>query len=459
VVTHTKQADLSAFDFDAILPGNEPSYFAPFPESSRTCNHISEESAELSDGPKYEIAEIFRHYDAQYREAHSPTVEQLSAMHAIENCRTSVYGFHADVCDECGHIERAYNSCRNRHCPKCQGIAKRLWVRARMDQLLPIPYYHCVFTLPNLIFPLSLYNQKLIYDLLFECASQTLLVFAADERWLGAEIGFYGILHTWSQTLWGHPHIHFIVTGGGLNIDGEWVDLKYKGKFLFPVCAMSKVFRGKFVEGLKRAFNNGELTFPDNMNYLNRYDKFEKWIDRFVRRNWVVHTKAPFAGPEEVVQYIGRYTHRVAISNSRIKSIDDGKIRFSYKDRKNGKGKAKWREMTLPADKFIQRFLWRILPNGYHRIRHYGFLANGKAKKKTEEIRRLLSDEDFTRQHHMNNDLTETQAAYSDDDYAVTCPICKKGKLRPFYVVTGYGKVIKNDPTLIADMIHAHDTS
>ena len=225
--------------------------------------------------PKYEVADIFNLYGEEYRRNNKLTTDQLNVMYAIEHCRTAEYGFHADVCDNCGHIEKAYNSCRNRHCPKCQGIAKRKWVEARINELLPVAHHHATFTLPNQISVLSLHNQKLIYDLLFDAASQTLLFFGDDPKWLGAKIGFYGILHTWSQTLWPHVHLHFIVTAGGLTDNGEWVEPKYKGKFLFPVPALSKVFRGKFIEVLKKAYYAGELVLPDNLK-IKGDDKFEQ---------------------------------------------------------------------------------------------------------------------------------------------------------------------------------------
>ena len=221
--------------------------------------------------------------------------------------------------------------------------------------------------MPGQISHLSLYNQELIYDLLFEASSKTLLTFGEDPTYLGAKIGFYGILHTWSQTLWPHVHIHYIVPAGGLTETGEWIEPKYKGKFLFPVPALSKVFRGKFIEGLKNAYYDGELVIPYDKQDLKKPNKFEQWLDRLVSRNWVVNSKPPFAGPEEIVRYIGRYIHRVAISNSRILSIENGQIRFSYKDNKE-KDKTKiWKKMTLPADQFIERFLLHVLSKRYHR--------------------------------------------------------------------------------------------
>ncbi len=404
-----------------------------FPPQQSSC--YKKQSSQ--DRPKYEVADIFNLYGEEYRQTHNLTQDQLNVIYAISHCRTAAYGFHADICDNCGHIETAYNSCRNRHCPKCQGIARRKWVNKRLNELLPVAYHHAVFTLPNQISVLSLHNQKLIYDLLFDAASQTLLVFGADPGWLGAKIGFYGILHTWSQTLWPHVHIHFIVTAGGLTADGRWIEPKYKGKFLFPVNALSKVFRGKFIEGLKKAYYAGELVLPDNLKELKDTDKFEQWINRLVSRNWVVNSKPPFSGPEEVVRYIGRYTHRVAISNSRILSVENGQVRFSYKDNRE-KDKTKiWKEMTLPADQFIKRFLWHILPPRYHRIRHYGFLNNGEKYANLETIHAFFESQEGV------EGLAEVIT--TDDADGITCPICKKGKLRSFLTTGQYGKILKFD--------------
>ena len=385
----------------------------------------------------HEVADIFRLYGAEYRRTHNLSIEQHNVMYAIEHCRTSAYGFHADICDACGYIESAYNSCRNRHCPKCQGISKRKWVAKRLNELLPVAYHHCVFTLPNRLSLLSLHNRKLIYDLLFDASSQTLLTFGNDPRWLGALIGFYGILHTWSQTLWPHAHTHFIVTAGGLTVDGKWIEPKHKGTFLFPVKALSRVFRGKFIEGLKKAYYAGELVLPDNLKRLDNAGEFERWIDGLVSTNWVVHSKPPFAGPEEVVRYIGRYTHRVAISNHRIISISDGKIRFSYKDNKE-KDKLKiWKEMELPADQFIERFLWHVLPKQYHRIRHFGFLTNNKKDTNIATIRNFFSS---TTQADVQFEKT-----HIEDTDGLACPECGKGRLKSYLVTDKYGRILKLD--------------
>ena len=431
------------------LPHPVPEEFRE-PAGGRRCGRPE---TPIPGRPAFEVADILRLHGDEYRRAHTLTPQQARVMHDIEACRTPELGCHADVCEECGHVEIGHNSCRNRHCPKCQGVAKRRWVAARLGQLMPIPYFHVVFTLPNMIFPLCVCNQKLTYDLLFESAAETLKAFGRDPRWLGAEIGFYGILHTWGQTMWLHPHLHLIVTGGGLNGDGEWVGPEHGGRFLFPVCAVSKVFRGKFVEGLKKAYHDGSLTIPDERAELRDPHKFERHIDRMVGRRWVVHTKAPFAGPEEVVRHIGRYTHRVAISNHRIVPVENGLVTFSYKDHRDGGVR---KTMTLGADEFIRRFLLHVLPEGFHRIRHHGILANGRARKTAERVRELLGDGDGTEERI--GDASEGREP--EDDFRRPCPVCGRGRmatvlmLRPNCVI-----VIRDDLMPHLAGRRAHDSS
>ena len=376
--------------------------------------------------PKHEVADIFRLYGPDYRADHKLSTKQHQVMFDIEHCRRSYFGYHIDICDACDYVDQSHNSCRNRHCPKCQGISRRIWVNARLDDLLPIPYYHVVFTLPHLINLIALYNKELIYKLLFDSASETLLEFGGDPRWLGALIGFYGILHTWGGKLCQHLHLHFIVSGGGLNETGQWVTPKYKGRFLFPVFALSKVFRGKFVEKLKSAYYQGELSIPGNLKHLKDPDAFESWIDSLVSRNWVVFSKPPFKTPERVVRYIGRYTHRVAISNHRILSIGKGIVRFEYKDNKD-KGRIK--ETSLSGAEFIRRFLMHVLPNGFHRIRHYGLFANGRCKAKVKRIRKLL-------------EAAESGVYFTEKDLRLPCPKCKTGSMIPQLCVDRYGVLI-----------------
>jgi hypothetical protein len=380
-----------------------------------------------------EVAEIFRRYGAEYRYTHSMTAKQRRVMRDILQCRTSALGFHVDECDECGQRDIAYNSCRNRHCPKCQGIARRKWVKARLADLLPVPYYHVVFTLPHHLFPLSLYNQSLIYEFFFDSASETLLEFGDDPRWMGGRLGFWGMLHTWGQSLWQHIHGHFVVAGGGIGKDGRWVEPKHRGKFLFPVGALSKVFRGKFVEGLKTAYYGGKLVIPKEMEHLKEEEGFEKWVDELVSRDWVVYCKPPFGDAEQVVRYIGRYTHRVAISNRRILSIENGEICFRYKDYK--KDRIVWEEMTLKAEEFIKRFLWHVLPDGFHKIRHYGFLANGRAKAMVGRIREVLSGQEEEESYDVEQSVPEGADGF-------LCRVCRKGIMVPLLIIDRWGRRI-----------------
>lgn len=384
--------------------------------------------------PDHEVADIFRRYGPDYRTDNKLPQKQHQVMFDIEHCRTSYFGYHVDICDACDYFDQSHNSCRNRHCPKCQGIARRIWVNARLENLLPIPYYHVVFTLPHLLNPLVGYNRELIYNMLFDCAAETLLQFGRDPKWLGALIGFYGILHTWGGKLWQHLHLHFIVPGGGLTEDNRWVEPKNKkGKFLFPVCAVSIVFRGKFIERLKAAYYDGNLSIPSKLKHLEDPNRFERWIDDLVARNWVVFSKPPFKTPEKVVRYIGRYTHKVAIGNHRILSIDKGIVRFQYKDYKD-RGRIK--ECKLRATEFIRRFLLHVLPDGFHRIRHYGLFANGRCKAKVAQIRELLGSE--------NDTVLLTKDQLTEDHSGILCPVCKKGRLTPIMVAHRMGRVVLN---------------
>lgn len=393
----------------------------------------------------YEVADIFRLYGEEYRANNGMTKKQHEVMTAVANCRSSWYGYHEDICNKCGHVERDFNSCRDRHCPKCQGISRRKWVNARLSAILPVPYYHVVFTLPHLLHSLIQYNKKLIYDLLYSSAAETLLTFGRDPKWLGGEIGFYGVLHTWGQTMWQHLHVHFIVPGGALTKDGRWVEPRYRSKFLFPVHALSKVFRGKFIEGLKTAYSQGDLSCPVQGEYLANGKEFERWLDRLVSRNWVVYCKPPFGDAAEVVRYIGRYTHRVAISNSRIIDIQDGQVQFKYKD--YTENRIAWKTMQLNAQEFIRRFLWHVLPAGFHKVRHYGFLANGRCKSSISLIKNLLQ--------------CTAGKNIGVDDWRMDCPQCGIGKLFPHMIITRFHLVVTSVATLFKGVHgkYAYDTS
>lgn len=364
-------------------------------------------------------------------------------MHAIECCRSSTLGHHIDRCDSCGHTEISYNSCRDRHCPKCQGSRRRKWVENRVKDLLPVPYYHVVFTLSDAIFPMCLFNQGVIYNLLFEASSETLLTFGRDAKWLGGEMGFFGILHTWGQTICMHPHIHYIVPGGGIDANGHWVPARHKDKFLFPVRAMSRVFRAKFIAGLKRAYENGQLTFPGELAKWESPEGFMSWIYALCSNQWIVYTKPPFGDAEQVVQYLGRYTHRVAISNHRLRSIDNDHVVFTYKDYAD-ENKAK--EISLTADEFIRRFLYHVLPTGFHKIRHYGFLANGR-RSKLRQMAACLPALDDAPDKSDPDTLT-------DDTGGIPCPICGATRLRcigviPFSPVRPYIPILQFNQAFI----------
>jgi hypothetical protein len=301
-------------------------------------------------------------------------------MHAIEICRTSALGGHIDQCEVCNHIRISYNSCRNRHCPKCQFLKKEKWLEARKAELLPIPYFHVVFTIPEECNPLALRNQKIVYSILFKVASQTLLECA--KRRLGVEIGLSGILHTWGQNILDHPHTHFIVTGGGLSSRG-WKSAKRR--FLLPVKVLSRLFRGKFLFFLKRAYERDKLMFPGTIAVMK--DQFKTFLSGLYAREWVVYCKPPFHGPEMVLEYLGRYTHRIAITNHRILSIEHGKVAFSWKDYADGNKK---KTMTLDASEFIRRFLLHILPEGFVKIRHYGLLGSRNKRGNLARCREMF---------------------------------------------------------------------
>jgi len=329
--------------------------------------------------PRFEIQDIINLYGNNYIKNHKLTSEQIKAMKDIGNCRTSTFGYNARQCVGCKNIEFSYNSCRNRNCPKCQGSKRYDWIEKRLKTTLDVPYYHTVFTVPNQLFDIAIYNQKIFYNLLFRCASDTLKQFAKDLKWWDLKntqyndndnkpeikLSFFGVLHTWGQTLVYHPHIHFIVAGCGI-IDDTIVEPKYKSKFLFPVKAMSKVFRGKLIQGIKKAYYKNQLYLNDEMKHSCQ---FENFIDYITNRKWVIYMKSKFPNSKKIVEYLSLYTHRTAISNSRILSIDNNMIRFKYKDYKDN---SKLKIIKLSANEFIKRFLYHIPPKRYFRIRYYG---------------------------------------------------------------------------------------
>jgi predicted Zn-ribbon and HTH transcriptional regulator len=296
----------------------------------------------------------------------------LKVLQAIARCRTAALGGHRDQCSSCGYSAISYNSCRNRHCPKCQGNARHCWLEARRQELLPTPYVHVVFTLPRELAPLALQNKKVIYDLLFRTSAETLLEVARDPRHLSAQIGFFSVLHTWNQKLQHHPHVHCVLPAGGLSADhGRWIPSRRS--FFLPVKVLSRVFRGKFVQALKRAFSEGQLGFHGTLKLLAQPKIFSAWLRQLFRNDWVVYAKRPFGGPEHVLRYLGAYTHRVAISNHRLVALADGKVTFRWRDSAH---KNKKRLITMPVEEFLRRFLLHVLPRGFVRIRNFGFLAN-----------------------------------------------------------------------------------
>ena len=333
-----------------------------------------------------EVADIMREYGEDYRREHKPPSRMIKVMNAIESCRTSKLGGHIDECDNCGHIKISYNSCRNRHCPKCQGLAKERWLMDRKSDLLPIEYFHMVFTIPDTLNPLTLRNQKEIYSILFKSVSETLIELGKDPKYLGADIGFIGILHTWGQNLMVHPHIHCIVPGGGLSFDTKrWISSREK--FFIPVKVLSRLFRGKVLFYLKEAHRKERLKFPGNIKELSKEREFNMFMDSLYKKEWVVYSKPPFKNAEHVLEYLGRYTHRVAISNNRITDIKDGKVTFRYKDYKDGN---KNKLMTIKAHEFIRRFLLHILPDNFVKIRHYGILSNRNRRTKLKRCKEIL---------------------------------------------------------------------
>jgi hypothetical protein len=350
--------------------------------------------------PAFEVADVLNaHWPAVQHSAHYNTW-QLRTVDAVKRCRTASLGSHIDGCTSCGHVRISYNSCRNRHCPKCQGAAREKWIQAREAELLPVPYFHVVFTLPDTLNKLCLYKPKILYDLLFKTSWSVLNSFGHDYKWLGAQTGMICILHTWGQTLTLHPHLHCIVPGGGLTKAGKWKMAKSDGKYLFNVKAMSKTFRGRFVDALKEQL-------PQEMT--------KALINALYKHNWVVYAKQPFTGPQSVVEYLGRYTHKIAISNHRIQNIEDGKVIFSYKDYKQGSIK---KSMPLDSLEFIRRFSLHILPKGFVRIRHYGICSSSSKIKSALTIKAQLPMQ-------MAKPFETTKAApvpYNPNQ----CPCCKK---------------------------------
>ncbi len=369
--------------------------------------------------PRLEVADIFRRAGDAYLVAHAGRLSlgQLKVVSAIRACRTAALGGHVARCDGCGHVEIAYNSCRNRHCPKCQGAAARAWLEKRQADLLPVSYYHVVFTLPAAIAAIALQNKAAVYDLLMKTAAETLTTIAADPKRLGVRIGFTSVLHTWGSALTHHPHVHIIVPGGGLSPDGgRWIACR--PKFFLPVRVLSRFFRRRFLEGLLALHEAGRLTFFGDLPGLADPDAFRARLAPLRRAEWVVYAKRPFGGPEAVLSYLSRYTHRVAISDSRLVAFDGQRVSFRWKDyRVRASAPGAWiKTMTLPVDEFMRRFLLHVLPDAFHRIRHYGLLAGAARADTVARIRLMLADISGAPQVIENADKRQDDPAESAAD-------------------------------------------
>jgi hypothetical protein len=370
--------------------------------------------------PVLEVADIFRAHGPAWREANAGHVSlgQLKAMSAIENCRTAALGGHVSRCQDCAHTLIAYNSCRNRHCPKCQGAAARTWLAEREAELLPAPYYHLVFTLPAAVADIAYQNKATVYDLLFKASSETLITIAADPKHLGARVGAVSVLHTWGSALTHHPHIHMIAPGGGLSLDGlRWVACR--PGFFLPVRVLSRLFRRLFLEKLMAAFDAGRLRFFGAHADLSARAAFTAFLAPLRTVEWVVYAKRPFGGPEAVLAYLSRYTHRVAISNARLTALQEGAVAFKWKDYRI-KGRDRHKTMRLAVPEFIRRFLIHVLPSGFHRIRHYGLFASGARAHNIALARELLATAVQTRRDGAVNDPTDADPHTSSRP----CPCC-----------------------------------
>jgi hypothetical protein len=388
--------------------------------------------------PHLEVADIFRSEAASFLRNYGPSLssQQKRVFSDIQACRTAALGGHVRACDHCKHQEISYNSCRNRHCPKCQARARAEWLKQREAELLPIPYFHVVFTLPAELAALALQNKRLLYGLLFETASETLMQVAANPRHLGAgEIGLLAVLHTWGQNLMHHPHLHCVVSGGGLSADGaRWIASK---KYYFlPVRVLSRVFRNKYRALLLKVFQSGKLKFFGELHGLAEPGAFQRFLDAATKREWVVYAKPPFNDATCVLKYLARYTHRVAISNSRLLGYRDGKVTFRYKDYAH---ESRQRTMTVPAAEFIRRFLLHVLPDGFMRIRHYGYLANRHRRERLDTCRRLLGCAALPK---ALTDMAEPEGELCEEgvatDTTICCPACKTGRMR---IIDTFGRL------------------
>jgi hypothetical protein len=379
--------------------------------------------------PACEIADVFRRYGEAFQAQYGHVMQPLHqlVLKALAACRTAQLGGHVLECDHCGHQKQAYNSCHNRHCPKCQASLRGQWYEQRQRDLLPVEYFHVVFTLPAELGALTLQNKVVIYNLLFRATSETLLEAAEGWKDLKAKIGFFAILHTWGQKLDLHPHLHCVVPGGGISLDGtRWVPCL--PGFFMPVKLLGRIFRGKFLAYLKQAHLDGKLTCKGRLQSLTSHYQFKRWLSPLYKKDWVVYAKPPWNGPENALKYLARYTHRVAIANSRLQSIDNGQVTFTYKDYRRPQRR---RTLTLTATEFIRRFMMHVLPNGFVRIRYYGFLANKHRRERLNKIRELLNAPQPTRSEEPADDKQDDLATALEEH---RCPHCKVGMLWPIDV-------------------------
>ena len=364
--------------------------------------------------PVFELADIVRQYGGQFEQEYEPLGQHKRVLNAIAKCRTAALGGHVDGCDHCGHQRISYNSCRNRHCPKCQSTNRERWILARQEDLLPTSYFHLVFTLPDCLNELCLHHPKEMYNILFQANKETVMQFGHDPTHLGAKTGLIAVLHTWGQQLWLHPHVHCIVPGGGITEAGHWKHAKSKGRparrggYLFPVKALSPVFRGKFMEKLKAWCLGNKLSLGNDL------------LRNLYRNHWVVYVKQPFMGPQQVIEYLGRYTHKIAISNHRIKSIDKGRVAFTYKDYRKGGGQ---KLMELETGEFLRRFCLHILPPGFMKVRHYGILAS-RAKPRLKMLQMKMGVSIVPKEKPRWQEITLSMGFDVE-----TCPCCKTGKM------------------------------
>jgi hypothetical protein len=392
--------------------------------------------------PALELADIFRLHGPAYlaRFGDSLPVQQKRALRDIVLCRTAALGGHVDQCDECGHRTISYCSCRNRHCPKCGSADRTAWLNQRAADLLPVEYFHVVFTLPQSLAPLALQNQRVVYGILFKAASETLLQIGADPKHLGALIGFLAVLHTWGQNLHDHPHLHCVIAGGGITADdSRWISCRRQ--FLFPVKVLSRLFRAKFASLLKRAFHHAKLGFYGKLQPLAKNRNFFRWLNESMRSEWVVYAKPPFGGPQQVLKYLARYTHRVAISNRRLVALQNGSVTFRWKNYAKQNQPA---TMTLHATEFIRRFLLHVLPKGLVRIRHYGFLANRCRRQKISLCRRLLAAAPIKPSKPPNDSPAAEREAKPFD----RCPVCKVGRLKLIEILSPHSPALS--PLVVA---------